>query len=62
VVLHQEEGHSKEEAEENAGVSVKIIFLDTRSFRDDHWIKSLGSVRFPFSALVASAIRALQVS
>jgi alkaline phosphatase D len=39
------------------GLSVNLIFLDTRSFRDPHFVRSLGEVKFPFSALVASAIR-----
>lgn len=39
-------------------VKVKVIFLDTRSFRDDHWIRSLGEYPVKGSALVASAIRA----
>jgi hypothetical protein len=37
---------------------VKVIFLDTRSFRDDHWIRSVGDVPIKGSALVASSIRA----
>lgn len=37
--------------------SVKFLFLDTRSFRDDHFIPSLGQVKFPLSAIIASAIR-----
>jgi alkaline phosphatase D len=45
----------------NVGIGqakVKVIFLDTRSFRDDHWIRSVGDVPIKGSALVASAIRA----
>jgi hypothetical protein len=38
-------------------ISLKIIFLDTRSFRDPHWIRSLGEHRFPLSSLIASALR-----
>jgi phosphodiesterase/alkaline phosphatase D-like protein len=37
---------------------MKVIFLDTRSFRSVHYIRSLGEFRFPLSALIASAIRA----
>lgn len=36
----------------------KFIFLDTRYFRDDHFIPSLGQYKFPLSAIIASAIRA----
>jgi alkaline phosphatase D len=39
--------------------NVKFLFLDTRSFRDDHYIPSLGQIKFPLSAIIASAIRAL---
>eukprot|EP01038_Epipyxis_sp_PR26KG_P016362 gene16362-22300_t len=41
------------------GMNLKFIFLDTRSFRDSHYIRSLGEFKFPFSALIASAIRGL---
>eukprot|EP01033_Poteriospumella_lacustris_P004291 gene4291-3064_t len=37
--------------------SVKFLFLDTRSFRDDHFVPSLGQVKFPLSAIIASAFR-----
>lgn len=37
--------------------SVKILFLDTRSFRENHFIPSLGQIKFPLSAIIASAIR-----
>lgn len=37
---------------------VKVVFLDTRSFRDNHWLPSLGQVKqIPLSAIIASAIR-----
>jgi phosphodiesterase/alkaline phosphatase D-like protein len=39
------------------GAKVKVIFLDTRSFRDDHWVRSLGELPIKGSALVASSIR-----
>lgn len=38
-------------------LKAKFIFLDTRYFRDDHFIPSLGQIRFPLSAIIASAIR-----
>lgn len=38
-------------------VLMKVIFLDTRSFRDDHWIRSLGEYPIKGSAVVASFIR-----
>lgn len=38
-------------------VTAKVIFLDTRSFRDDHWIRSLGEFSVKGSAVVASFIR-----
>jgi alkaline phosphatase D len=39
------------------GLKIKVIFLDTRYFRDDNVIPSLGVYRFPFSALFSSALR-----
>lgn len=39
------------------GHSMKVIFLDTRSFRSSNYIRSLAEQRFPLSAIVASAIR-----
>ena len=39
-------------------VKVKVLFLDTRSQRDPHFIRSLGELKFPLSALISSAIRA----
>lgn len=36
---------------------VKVLFLDTRSFRDDHFVPSLGQIKFPLSAILASALR-----
>ena len=35
----------------------KIIFLDTRYSREQHFIPSLGQIRLPFTALAAAAIR-----
>lgn len=40
------------------GVKVKVLFLDTRSQRAPHFIRSLGEIKFPLSALISSAIRA----
>jgi alkaline phosphatase D len=40
-----------------SGAKVKVIFLDARSFRDDHWVRSLGELPTKGSALVASSIR-----
>jgi alkaline phosphatase D len=43
-------------------VAIKIIFLDTRSFRDSHFIRSLGEFEFlplkGLTALIAAALRA----
>lgn len=38
-------------------LSIRIIFLDTRFQRDSHWIRSLGEIHFPFTALAAAALR-----
>lgn len=43
--------------DENDGVRVRFILLDTRSFRDSHWIRSVGEMHLPFAALFAAAIR-----
>jgi alkaline phosphatase D len=40
------------------GISIKMIFLDTRSFRDSHFIRSIGEFEFPGTAVLAGAIRA----
>lgn len=40
-------------------MTLKVLFLDTRSHRDDHWIRSLGEYEIKGSAIVASALRAL---
>lgn len=40
------------------GVKAKIIFLDTRSYRDHHWLRSLGEQTFKGSAVIASFLRA----
>jgi hypothetical protein len=39
------------------GIKLNFIFLDTRTFRDHHWIRSLGELNVKGSALVASALR-----
>ena len=39
--------------------NARVIFLDTRSYRDDHYIKSIGNYHFPFTALAAAAIRGI---
>lgn len=43
----------------NETTEIKFIYLDTRSFRDDYFIPSIGQYKFPFSALIASALRGL---
>ena len=45
----------------SSGVSakVKVILLDTRSFRDNHFIRSIGELYFPYSAMIAAGIRSL---
>lgn len=37
--------------------AVKLLLLDTRSFRDDHIIPSIGTLNFPFSAVLAALTR-----
>lgn len=63
---HHHHHHEKAEQEGTGGGEehhhhrefvLKILFLDTRSFRDDHFVPSLGQFRFPLSALLSSAIR-----
>lgn len=44
---------------EDDGVGARIIFLDTRSFRDSHFIRSVGELHLPFTALLAASIRTL---
>ncbi len=39
------------------GVTAKIIFLDTRTFRDNHYIKSIGEYPVKGSAVLGSLIR-----
>ena len=40
-------------------IKVKVILLDTRSFRDNHFIRSIGELYFPYSAMIAAGIRSL---
>eukprot|EP01040_Poterioochromonas_malhamensis_P002711 gene2711-2888_t len=56
--LYKQDGlyHTRDIVVDNT--SVRVIFLDTRSFRDHPYIRSLGEVDFPLSAIVAAAIRA----
>ena len=37
---------------------VKVIFLDTRTFRSDHIVRSLGELKLPLTPLLAAAVRA----
>jgi hypothetical protein len=39
------------------GPLVRFILLDTRSHRDNHYIKSLGEIKLPLTALIAAFIR-----
>ena len=41
----------------NSGSIVRFILLDTRSHRDNHFIKSLGEIKLPLMPLVAAFIR-----
>ena len=43
--------------EEESGALLKIIFLDTRYRRQPHYIRSLGEINLPMTALVAAALR-----
>ena len=39
------------------GPLVRFILLDTRSHRDNHYIRSLGEIKLPLTALIAAFIR-----
>jgi alkaline phosphatase D len=58
-VLLPQDGVYHSELFRIANRTIKIIYLDTRSFRDDHIIKSFGELHFPFSALISAAIRGI---
>ena len=45
------------DVEMQEGVTAKIIFLDTRSYRDSHFIPSLGEIQLPLMPLIAAALR-----
>jgi hypothetical protein len=46
-----------------APAAIRFILLDTRSYREDHWIRSLGEYKFiPLSALFAAGIRLIYTS
>lgn len=40
------------------GPNVRFILLDTRSHRDNHYIKSLGEIKLPLTPLIAAFVRA----
>ena len=40
------------------GPLVRFILLDTRSHRDNHYIRSLGEIKLPLTPLIAAFIRA----
>lgn len=58
----QEKGglyHTRIMKNRNSGGGVaKFIFLDTRFNRDHHYVRSLGEIKLPFTALFAAAFRA----
>ncbi len=54
--------YSKEIEFGNYMRSAKLIFLDTRTHRDDHIIPSIGQYHLPFTALLAAFIRLLYCS
>jgi phosphodiesterase/alkaline phosphatase D-like protein len=39
--------------------TLRVIFLDTRSHRDDPWLFSLANIRLPGTAYIAAALRSL---
>ena len=41
------------------GPLVRFILLDTRSHRDNHYIRSLGEIKLPLTPLIAAFIRAM---
>jgi phosphodiesterase/alkaline phosphatase D-like protein len=41
-----------------SGALIRFLILDTRSYRDHHYIRSLGEVKFPLSTIIAAALRA----
>ena len=43
-------------------LKIRFLFLDTRSHRDSHWIRSVGEFDFPFAAMLAAGLRLLYVS
>jgi alkaline phosphatase D len=46
-----------------APAAIRFILLDTRSYREDHWIRSMGEYKFiPLSALFAAGIRLIYTS
>ena len=40
-----------------SGATVKFIILDTRSYRDNHYIRSLGEFKLPLFPIIAALIR-----
>ena len=42
------------------GAIVRFIILDTRSYRDFHYIRSMGEFKYPFTPLLAAFIRGIQ--
>lgn len=46
----------------NAPAKIRIIFLDTRYFRDAHWLRSLGEVKLPLTAILAALLRLVYIT
>ena len=42
------------------GAVIRFILLDTRSYRDFHYIRSVGEFKYPFTPLFAALIRGVQ--
>ena len=57
AVIDREGVYYSRDFESPDGASVKIIFLDTRFHRDTHYVRSLGELHFPFTALISAFIR-----
>ena len=50
--------HSRTVRGADGGVA-KFLFLDTRYMRDHHYVRSLGEIKLPLTALIAAAYRTL---
>jgi hypothetical protein len=49
--------YTKDFTSSGGGLTVKVIFLDTRTHRDNNYIRSVGELHLPFTALVSASTR-----